>query len=236
MQVSRVVLWEINQQLFLGHQARCMPLYDHVFVLDSGLLPVLQAGGIRHLSHLRACADPEEHQPIEATPTDTAYEAEVCFVGAPYPDRVAMLRALTNHHLRIYGLGWAGQDESLERCVSTEPVYGRKKAKIYSRSRISLNVHGPHMIRGENFRVFEVAACGGVSFSTASADLESCLTPDREVVLFEGPDDLSERIDDLLSRPAELAAVAGAGRRRVLAEHTYDHRAVSILDALECGR
>jgi spore maturation protein CgeB len=233
---TRVALWEINQRLWQGHQARCVPLYDHIFVLDSGLLPVLRAGGIRRIQHLCACADPEEHQPVACTPGDEAYTTDVCFIGSPHPDRVAMLHALRGHGLRIYGAGWAGVDPALDGRVSDEPVYGHKKNKIYSRSLISLNIHGPHMINGENFRVFEVAACGGVSFSRAKPDLTICLEPGREVVLFEGADDLRALVDEYLGQPTLLAAVAAAGRERVLSAHTYDHRARAILDALECAR
>jgi spore maturation protein CgeB len=233
---TRVALWEVNQRLWQGHQARCVPLYDHIFVLDSGLLPVLRAGGIRRVEHLCACADPEEHKPIARSPDDDGYAADLCFVGTPHPDRVALLHALRGHDLRIYGAGWAGTDAALAGRVSDEPVYGHKKTKIYSRSLISLNIHGPHMINGENFRVFEVAACGGVSFSLAKPDLTRCLEPGREVVLFKGGNDLRALVDEYLAQPAVLATIAAAGRERVLSAHTYDHRARSILDALECAR
>jgi spore maturation protein CgeB len=89
------------------------------------------------------------------------------------------------------------------------------------------------MISGENFRVFEVAACGRVSFSTFKPDLAECLEPEQEVVVFEGADDLRAKVDHYLTHLDELHGIAVAGRRRVLDEHTYQHRARTIVECLE---
>ena len=226
----QVALWEVNQRLWQGHQAASIALYDHVFALDSHLVPMLAAAGVRCVEHLCACADPDEHRPIELTAAEREwYAADVSFVGTQHPDRVKMLDPLSEWDLRVYGVGWDGVEESLKRCVRAEPIYGLKKTKVYSASRISINVHGPHMIRGENFRVFEVAACGGASFSTFKPDLVQCFEPDAEVVVFDDADDLREKLRHFLAHPAELDAIRHAGRRRVLAEHTYDHRAAVIV-------
>jgi spore maturation protein CgeB len=232
----QVALWEVNQRLWRGHQAASVPLYDHVFALDSHFVPVFAASGVRCVEHLCACADADEHRPVELTRREREwYEADVSFVGTQHPDRVKMLSQLTEWDLRIYGVGWEGVEEALKRCVRTEPVYGLKKAKVYSASRVSINVHGPHVVAGENFRVFEVAACGGVSFSTFKPDLASCFVPGTEVVVFDDADDLTEKLRHYLGRPDELHAIAEAGRRRVLAEHTYADRAAVILRHLRGG-
>jgi spore maturation protein CgeB len=226
----QVALWEVNQRLWQGHQASSVPLYDHVFLLDSHFVPVLRASGVRCVEHLCACADLDEHRPVELTPDERAwYGADVSFVGTQHPDRVKMLDPLTEWDLRVYGVGWDGVEESLRRCVRDEPVYGLKKSKIYAASRVSINVHGPHMVSGENFRVFEVAACGGVSFSTFKPDLAACFEPGREVVVFDDADDLRDKLRHYLGHPDELDAVRDAGRARVLADHTYDDRAAVIL-------
>jgi spore maturation protein CgeB len=225
-----VALWEVNQRLWLGHQASSIPFYDHVFALDSHFVPSLRASGVRCVEHLRACADPDEHRPVELTAREREwYGADVAFIGTQHPDRVKLLDQLTEWDLRVYGLGWDGVEESLKRCVRNEPVYGLKKTKVYAASRVSINVHGPHMVNGENFRVFEVAACGGASFSAFKPDLVTSFEPGEEVVVFDDADDLRAKLHHYLDRPDELDALRAAGRRRVLAQHTYDHRAAVIL-------
>jgi spore maturation protein CgeB len=92
------------------------------------------------------------------------------------------------------------------------------------------------MLHGENFRVFEVAACGGVPLARSTPDLLACFDRDTEVLLFESADDLRSTVKDYLERPELLSSVAEAARKRVLRDHTYDHRAAVILDHFEHGR
>lgn len=231
---SKVVLWEVNNQVFGGVGAGALPLYDHVFALDSYFVPVLRVAGARRVDHLAACADPEEHAPPALTADEERwYGADVAFVGNFSQQREEMLSRLGHADVRIYGSGWEAVGPSLAGRVRTEPVYGLKKNKIYRSSALSLNVHQPHMVHGENFRVFEVAACGGLSISAPKPDLARCLEPGREVVVFDGPDDLRAKVHHLLAHPEERAELAEHGRRRVLADHTYDHRARAIIDALK---
>lgn len=229
----RVVLWEVNQRLFGGPEAAAMPLYDHVFVLDSYFVPVVRVMGARRVDHLAACADPTEHAPAALSGQEERwYGADVSLVGTWSETRAALLEQLVHTDLRVYGVGWGRAGPPLSGRVSEEPVYGLKKNKVYSASRLSLNVHQPHMVHGENFRVFEVAACGGVSMSAFTPDLARCLEPGKEVLVFEDAEDLREAVDHYLRHPDERDEVAAAGRRRVLREHTYDHRAGAILAAL----
>ena len=51
--------------------------------------------------------------------------------------------------------------------------------------------------------------------------------------MFSGTDDLVEQVGYWLSHPEERAAIAEAGHRRALAEHTYDHRFAAIFSAAE---
>ena len=230
---AKVVLWEVNQQVFGGVGAGALPLYDHVFALDSYFLPVLRVAGARRVDHLPACADPEEHAPPTLTAEEYRwYAADVSFVGNYSEQRAEMLGVLGGTDVRVYGSGWDVAGPHLAQQVRAEPVYGLKKNKIYRSSAFSLNVHQPHMVHGENFRVFEVAACGGLSVSAPKPDLAQCLEPGREVVVFDGPEDLRAKVGYLLSHPEERAELAAAGRQRVLADHTYDHRARAIIDAL----
>jgi spore maturation protein CgeB len=59
--------------------------------------------------------------------------------------------------------------------------------------------------------------------------LERCFEPDKEVIVFEDEDDLQRKVEFYLAHPEKLETIARAARRRVLAEHTFDHRAQTIL-------
>jgi hypothetical protein len=230
-----VSLWEINHMIFNNSQAECLPLFDHIFCLDSYYVPFVRSQDCGCVEHLCAAADPEEHRPLSLSEDEqNAYSADVSFVGTHHPERAEVLDAFdgVTDRVRIYGHRWE-QAPQLAKWVRVEPVYGRKKTVIYGASRLSLHVRGPHMFHGENFRVFEVAACGGVVLARYSPDLERCFDLKNEVVLFSGPTDLRATLAHHLSHPDELSQVAEAGRRRVLAEHTYRHRAATIIEHLQ---
>lgn len=230
----QMILWELNNSFYRGHEAECLPLYDHVFVLDSYMIPVLRVAGAQNVHHLSACADPKEHFPMDLSPSDQLrYGADICFIGSAYAERTKLLSQLVDYNLRVYGAGWESVDPALAHCVWREPVLDSTKVKIFSASRMSINLHGSHMINGENFRVFEVAACRRVSFSAYKSDLVQLLEPGSEVILFEDVGDLRAKIDYYLAHPDELEAIGSAARQRVLAEHTYDHRAQTIMRHVE---
>jgi spore maturation protein CgeB len=73
-------------------------------------------------------------------------------------------------------------------------------------------------------RTFEVPGSGGFLLTDRVPHLEDYFELDREVGVFDSTEDLIERVGWWLDHPDERQAVADAGYRRVLAEHTYDHR------------
>jgi len=231
-----VLLWEMNHMIFNNSQFECLPLYDHIFCLDSYYVPFLRSQNCGCVEHLCAAADPEEHRPLALSEDELdAYSADVSFVGTYHPERAEAIAAFdgVTDRVRIYGHRWDHAPQQLARWVQVEPVYGRKKTVIYGVSRLSLHVRGPHMFYGENFRVFEVAACGGTLLTRYSPDLELCFDLQNELVLFHEPADLRTALAHYLAHPEELAQVAEAGRQRVLADHTYGHRAASIIEHVE---
>lgn len=66
----------------------------------------------------------------------------------------------------------------------------------------------------------------------AHIDLERYFLFDREVAVFDGRGDLLEKVRHWREHEDLRKEVADAGYRRVLAEHTYDHRFAEIFRAL----
>lgn len=235
----QVVLWEVNQRLFGDSQARCLPLYDHVFCIDSYYVPVLRSGGLTCAEYLAAAADPREHRPLTLSAEELErHRADLAFVGSYHPRRAEILAGFgdANLRIRIYGRGWEQAGSPVAGWVSDEPVYGRKKSVLYCASRLSFHERGPHMISGENFRVFEVGACAGVTVARPNPGLLSCFEPDEEVLVYEDPAELPGLAEGWLKDPVGLEEIGRAARRRVLAEHTYDHRARAICEHVAAAR
>jgi spore maturation protein CgeB len=75
-------------------------------------------------------------------------------------------------------------------------------------------------------RVFEAAGAAACLITDAWDGLETFLEPDREVLVARSGDEVVERLRALT--PASARAIGAAARRRVLASHTYAHRAAQV--------
>jgi spore maturation protein CgeB len=110
----------------------------------------------------------------------------------------------------------------------------RHHAKLYSSSRITLNVTRREMVLAgysPSVRLFEAAACGAVIASDNWPGLETFLTPGREILVPAGTDDIVRYVksyDD-----AELRRIGHSARDRVLAAHTSEVRAQEFEHAVE---
>ena len=83
----------------------------------------------------------------------------------------------------------------------------------------------PRQIKG---RVFEVPAAGGFLLTQPAENLDDYLEPGREIATFESIDELVDRCRYYLNHEDERRAIAEAGHRRVLDEHTWRHRFEAI--------
>jgi len=169
---------------------------------------------------------------------------DVTFIGQPHGNRqevIARLRA-AGHEVECWGFGWPAGRLGHQQMV-----------QVFSSSRINLNLSNssdPDMrLRARIYRLlkridesaprrsqitgrtFEVPGSGGFLLTDRVPHLEDYFELDKEVGVFESTDELVEQVGWWLAHPQEREAVAEAGYRRVLAEHTYDHRFQEIFRA-----
>jgi len=229
-----VVLNEQHLQVFQGHQAESLPLYDHVFSQDSALVSLLQAtAAARSVSLLGPACDPLEHRAMELTPSEREdLGSDVAYVGWGYPNRLRLFEGLLDFDVRLWGIGWDAAPALRER-HRAEPVHGLKKTKIYNAARILVNLQSTrYQVDGVTCRPFEVAACGGFCLSEPKKDLGVFFRLGEEVVVFEGVEDLRDKLRYYLRHDEERREIAARGRARALGEHTYEHRVREILETI----
>ena len=75
-----------------------------------------------------------------------------------------------------------------------------------------------------NQRVFDVPACGGFVLTDGQVQLAGLFEPGREVMQYADPEEIPGLVERLLADAPLRAKVTAAARRRILAEHTYEHR------------
>ena len=217
----------------------CIPLYDHGFVFDHSYEAPLRSAGAQSVSFLPCAADQELITPRRLTSAERAtYSANISFLGAFYENRGQLVSALAGEPgLMVWGPGWkqwpTSKRSGLLRSFKGEAVFPLETSKVYNASLVNLNAHHPQTrIAGLNCRSFEILAAGGFELTDYVSGMEELLDPDREVAVYRSPEEAVELTRYYLKEPERRRRIAEAGRRRVLAGHTYHHRMRAMLAIL----
>ncbi|MBN1587221.1 MAG: glycosyltransferase [Candidatus Omnitrophica bacterium] len=100
---------------------------------------------------------------------------------------------------------------------------------IYGRARVVFN----YGIRNDiNMRVFEGMCAGALMVTNAPAGsaMEELFEEGHHLVVYKSDADLYEKLDYYLSHEQDRQAIAMRGQERVLQEHTYARRVLSLLN------
>jgi spore maturation protein CgeB len=100
--------------------------------------------------------------------------------------------------------------------------------RLYPASAINFNCTSKQMKGAVNQRVFDVPATRSFLLTDYRAQVENLFDPSREICCFHSPDEALDLAERYLAAPAEREAIAAAAHRRVLAEHTYEHRLTAL--------
>jgi spore maturation protein CgeB len=189
---------------------------------DEVVLSRLQAGGVT------AAPDAGRLHPVS-------------FVGTIHSDRVhsggvhILERLSSDVDLEL----WGQVDAKLPRSSPIRSRYrgqawGMDMYRVLAQSRIAVNRHGD-VASGyaANMRMFEATGVGALLVTESATNLPDFFEPGREVVAYDGVDDLVEKIRHFLEHDKERRRIAAAGQRRTLTEHTYGHRIKQLAGMLE---
>ena len=113
-----------------------------------------------------------------------------------------------------------------------EVIYGEKLRQIYLASAFVLETRQSQCRTGLTQRVFDANACGIPVLAEYSPELDECFDPREEIFSFRTINESLERKKTILTFPKQSPQALRA-RNRVLAQHTYRHRAVRILEAIQ---
>lgn len=104
--------------------------------------------------------------------------------------------------------------------LSIQQIHNSARSIISSRRR---------QIKSRNF---EIPACGGFLMTNNADNLKDYYQPGKEIVIFEGVDDLVEKCRYYLAHPELRQQIATTGYERTLREHTYEKRFLEIFKFL----
>ncbi len=217
--------------------------YDLVLTYGGGD-PVVEAYerlGARRCVPVYNALDPATHHPVAPDPRFTA---DLGFLGNRLPDREArveefFLRAAAQLPDRRFLLGGSGWDDKPvpESVAYVGHVYTADHNAFNCTPRAVLNVSRESMARygfSPATRVFEAAGAGACLVTDAWEGIELFLSPGSEVLVARDGDEVAEHVRALT--PERARSIGQAALRRVLAEHTYAHRAAQLEAVLDARR
>jgi spore maturation protein CgeB len=219
-----------------------VPRYDLVLTYGGGepVRGAYRALGARECIPIYNALDPSTHFPVAP---DRRFEGDLGFLGNRLPDREArveefFLRAASQLPARRFLLGGSGWgDKAMPANVSyLGHVYTADHNAFNCTPLAVLNISRESMARygfSPATRVFEAAGAAACLITDAWEGLEQFFEPGTEMLVARGGDEVASQLDALDAQRAR--AIGEAAYRRVLAEHTYDHRAAQ-LDAVLAGR
>lgn len=244
------VYWDVDAPATLDavdanpahHLRRVVSSYDLVLTYGGGDPVVGGYGkiGARMCVPIYNALDPMTHY---AVPARSRYLCDLGFLGNRLPDREArvdafFLRAATvlrNHTFLLGGAGW--HDKVVPANVRCVGHVGTDDHNAFFCSGLAtLNINRESMARygfSPPTRVFEAAGAGACVITDAWDGIEQFLEPDREVLVAADGEQVAELLAQLT--PDDATRIATAARARILAHHTYEHRARQVdqlLDAM----
>jgi spore maturation protein CgeB len=236
----RTALWTIDAVKPCDPRIALAPHFDFVFCGGSEMIEALRRIPLRNDPlWLPFACDPELHHPIALSPAETAcYACDLAFVGSLhrelYPNRVAILKALADFDLGVWGPGARALPRSsvVYQKVRGDAAGLEEWTRIYSAAKITLCAHyggpGPRSKQASP-RVYEALACGSFILCDDQPDVQALFEDGRELVIFRSLSELREKALYYLDHDQERKTIAARGREKVLAEHTYRHRIAALV-------
>jgi spore maturation protein CgeB len=217
-----------------------LPRLDLVLTYGGGdpVVAAYRELGARDCVPIYNALDPATHHPVAA---DKRYVADLAFLGNRLPDREARVEAfllqpaeqLPSQRFLLGGAGWHDR-----HCPPNVVRVGHVGTELHNAFNVTpraiLNINRASMAAtgySPPTRLFEVAGAGACLITDAWDGIEMFLAPGSEVLVAR---DGSDVVDIMQALTAERAAAIGqAGRRRIMAEHTYDRRAATLQPLLQ---
>ncbi len=243
-----VAFWDVDAPATLDRVMRdpgdpfraLISRYDLVLTYGGGapVVTTYETLGARACAPIYNALDPHTHFP---TPRDARFAGDLAFLGNRLPDRerrveqffLEVAAAQPRRRFVLGGSGWEDKPRP-DNVHYAGHVFTRDHNAFNSSSRAVLNINRESMARygfSPPTRVFEAAGAAACLITDAWEGIELFLEPGAEVLVARDGTEVAEHLAALTADRAIEVGVAA--RARMLAEHTYAHRALELEAVLE---
>lgn len=168
---------------------------------------------------------------LENTERQLAYEAMITWEATRQYRNRCLEKVLPFNPLILGDKGWKltfGQEPFAWRWHE-EISYYDELPHFYPHSEINFNCTSQQMKGAVNQRIFDVPAAGAFVLTDWREQMDNLFEPDKEVISYADPGEIPDLVDFYLKNPTARQKIALAARRRILAEHTYEHRLLELI-------
>jgi spore maturation protein CgeB len=245
---ARRIYWDVDAPATLEemaanpahHLRRAIPRYERVFTYGGGdpVEKAYRGFGARSCTPIYNALDPEHHFPVQRV---DQFASDLGFLANRLPDREARVDAfflaaasrMPSKRFLLGGSGWDSKQVPANVKRVGHVGTGLHNA-FFCSSLATLNVNRDSMARfgfSPPTRVFEAVGAGACLITDDWEGIDLFLEPEREVLVARDGAEVAEHLDRLT--PSRARDMAGQARRRILANHTYAHRALEVHEVLE---
>jgi spore maturation protein CgeB len=243
---KKVIFWDVDAPATLDrvnndehdYFKKLIPQYDLILTYGGGD-PVVQAYknlSARNCYPIYNALDPTTHYPV---PKEARFEADLAFLGNRLPDRekrveeffLNVATQLPECRFILGGNGW--QDKPMSRNITyIGHVFTRDHNALNCSPKAVLNISRDSMAKygfSPATRVFEAAGAGACIITDYWLGIDTFFEPGKEILVAKTGSEVAQILTTLTTEKA--IAIGQAALKKVLAEHTYTHRAEE-LDAI----
>lgn len=210
----------------------CIAECDVYFTWSRSLLTRLESEGAPRSCYLPFAWDPVIFpSPAGTNGHDQPYD--VAFVGGWDREREELLTDVAlKFELKIWGTEyWRTRTRSsspLKNCWQGRPVHGAEAASVLRKTKVVLNLLRKQNPDGTNMRTFEVPGSGGFSLATRTPGALEIFPEGEAGTYYDSPEELAFQIARCLG-DASLRQSIKSRATRIVQDHTYSHRAQTVL-------
>lgn len=244
---NRVIFWDVDAPatldgVFSNEQhpfRKLIPRYDFIFTYGGGdaVVNAYKKLNAAECIPIYNALDPETHHAVSP---DEKFSCDLAFLGNRLPDReervehffIEVAGMLPQKSFLLGGSGW--EDKPLPSNVNyLGHIYTRDHNAFNCTPKAVLNISRQSMADygfSPATRVFEAAGAGACIITDWWKGIEYFLEPGKEILVAKNKEDVASLISGL--DPARAREIGKSAMKKVLAFHTYNHRAEQIQNIL----
>jgi spore maturation protein CgeB len=226
--------------------------YDAFFSMAYGLVDRFRSAGVTSAEWLPEAMEPSVYEYQTVTETDReAFTCDVALVGKlesdnpAYLERWKLVRRIVDEGLNIKWWGPRIQRKigtfvlglllsKVSRAYGGRFVWNETYAKAVHLSKVFIAREAyPHIRLSMSARAFTAMGLGAFYLTYPTEGIEELFEPGKELVLFNAPDEMVEKIRYYLDHDEERERIGAAAREKVASAHTYEHRFRRMFELLE---